>query len=267
MLSARGRTWLAGLTTGLLLVMLDVFTGGPLVRLDLWVHRFDGQAQHPSWDGVAQVYDKVGQRSVTIPVLLVVAGVLARRHRTWRPVLLSVYTVLSLNVVVGGMKILIGRSETETGDPDVFAGGVIFPSGHAANMVLTGGLVIYLLRRYAGRPRTRLLVVVVSVLTALTVATSIYIGSHWASDLIGGALVGGLLLQAVIVIDRATAKVRTDPPALLTRPLLRLGRLEGDGDAVDAEPVPGRRLGSVVEDVPQVRPAAPAPDLRSTHAE
>ena len=47
---------------------------------------------------------------------------------------------LVLNVVVGAMKILIGRSETETGDPRVLNGGVIFPSGHSSNMVLTGGV-------------------------------------------------------------------------------------------------------------------------------
>ncbi len=44
-----------------------------------------------------------------------------------------------LNVVVGAMKVLIGRAETETGSVDVLSGGIIFPSGHSSNMVLTGG--------------------------------------------------------------------------------------------------------------------------------
>ena len=59
----------------------------------------------------------MGQRSVLVPILLVVAGVFARRHRTWRPVVLAAMSFLVLNVVVGAMKILIGRSETETGNP------------------------------------------------------------------------------------------------------------------------------------------------------
>jgi len=207
MLSPRGRTWLAGLSAALFLVLLDVFLQGPLVQLDLWVLQFDGEKAYPAFTDAAWLYDKVGQRSITVPVLLIVAGVLARRHRTWRPVTLAVFTVLILNVVVGAMKIVIGRAETESGSVDVFSGGMIFPSGHSSNMVLTGGLIIYLLRRYARRPPLRLLTVVVAVMTLLTCATSVYIGSHWVSDLIGGALVGGLLLQAVIVFDRATRRV------------------------------------------------------------
>jgi membrane-associated phospholipid phosphatase len=208
----------------------------------------------------------VGQRSVLIPLLLIVAGVLGRRHRTWRPVVLAMVSFLILNVVVGAMKILIGRSETEAGVPDVLTGGVIFPSGHSANMVLTGGLIIYLLRRYTTNPPVRRLSALVAVMTLLTILTSVYIGSHWLSDLVAGLFVGGLLLQAVIVFDRATDKVATDPPAILAGPARRLGLLQGEGDGVDAEPVTGRGLGGVIEDVPEVRSASSTTDLRPTHA-
>ena len=34
-------------------------------------------------------------------------------------------------------------------------GGVIFPSGHSSNMVLTGGVIIYLFLRYAENPPLR----------------------------------------------------------------------------------------------------------------
>ena len=269
-LSSRSRRWLVGLAIALALVIADVFLQGPLVQLDLWAIQYDGQKQHPALDTAAQLYDKVGQRSVGIPILLLVAGVLGRRHRTWRPVLLAALTVLGLNLVVGAMKMLIGRSETETGEVDVFAGGVIFPSGHSSNMVLTGGLIIYLVRRYAERPPTRLLVIIVTILTTLTVATSIYIGSHWVTDLLGGALVGGLLLQAVIVIDRATSKAEPTGPLPSTPPSPRSGGrngLERDRHGVDAVAVTGGGLGGIVEEVAEVRPAPPAPDLRTTHAE
>jgi membrane-associated phospholipid phosphatase len=276
MVTPRGRTWIAMLSAALFLVIVDVFIQGPLVELDLWVHRFDGQKQYPGWDRAAMIYDNVGQRGVLIPLLLIVAAILAWRHRTWRPVSLAVFCVVSLNVVVGAMKLLIGRAETETGSPDVLSGGVIFPSGHSSNMVLTGGLIIYLLRRYTERPPVRLLAVVVGVATALTCATSIYIGSHWVSDLIGGMLVGGLLLQAVIVFDRATmrARLRTSSlpassavPSRVPVPALLLGRFQADRHGVDAVAVPRRRLGGVVEDVPEVRTAASAADLRAPHPE
>jgi membrane-associated phospholipid phosphatase len=272
MLSPRGRTWLAMLSAALFLVIVDVFVQGPLVQLDLWVHQFDGQKRYPGLDTAAQIYDKAGQRSVLIPLLLLVAAVLAWRHRTWRPVSLAVFTVVSLNVVVGAMKILIGRAQTESGSVDVLTGGVIFPSGHSSNMVLTGGLIIYLLSRYTVRPPVRLLTTVLAVLTTLTCATSIYIGSHWLSDLIGGLLVGGLLLQAVIVFDRATVPSRLrslslSVPSIVPVPALLLSRFQGDRHGVDAVAVPRRGLGGVVEDVPEVRTAASAADLRAPHPE
>jgi len=202
-----------------------------------------------------------------------VAGVLSWRHRTWRPLCLAVVTFVGLNIVVGAMKILIGRAETETGSVDVLTGGIIFPSGHSSNMVLTGGLIIYLLRRYTENPPVRLLTIVVATFTTLTCATSIYIQSHWVSDLIGGMLVGGLLLQAVIVFDRATVRARLlrerriAGMVLEPGPVLRLRRLQADRHGVDAVAVPRRRLGGVVEDVPEVRTTASAADLRAPHPE
>ena len=299
---------MALLSAGVFLVTLDVFVQGPLVRLDRWAAKLDGMDRWPELYGFASIYDHAGQRSVLVPILLVVAGVLARRHRTWRPVVLSIFSMLCLNVVVGAMKVLIGRAHTETGSVDVLAGGVIYPSGHSSNMVLTGGLIIYLLRRYTDDPPVKALVALVSFLTVLTGLTSLYIFQHWLTDLIAGMLVGGLLLQAVIIFDRATPRPVYEPfvDELCRRvpPLRRwlrtwtsegrpedhrpaedrpddrpaddrqaedralvLGRFEADRDGVDAVAVPGRRLGSVVEDVPEVGPAAAAPHLRAPHAE
>ena len=263
----RSRLIAVVLSVSLLYVVVDIFVHGPLTELDVKIEAWDGQTAIPQLDSAAWAYDKMGQRSVLVPILLVVAGVFARRHRTWRPVVLAAMSFLVLNVVVGAMKILIGRSETETGNPDVLNGGVIFPSGHSSNMVLTGGVIIYLFLRYAENPPLRRIGALWAVLTTLTILTSLYIGSHWLTDLIGGALVGGLLLQSVILFDIATADVRYTRPWWWRRTVALLPFLETNRHGVDAVAVPGRRLGSVVEEVPEVGAASAAPDLRATHAE
>ena len=265
LLSARARLIAALLAGSLLYVIVDIFVQGPLTQLDITVQGWDGEARFPGLQDAARLYDKMGQRSVLVPILLLVAGVFARRHRTWRPVVLAMVSFLVLNVVVGAMKILIGREETETGSVDVLAGGVIFPSGHSSNMVLSGGLVVYLFWRYAADPPLRRLTVLVTVLTTATILTSLYIGSHWLTDLVGGVLVGGLLLQSVILFDRATADVRERPVTLFGRTVSAPRWLQPDRHGVDAEAIPGGGLGSVLGDVPEMRPAATAPDLRTTH--
>jgi membrane-associated phospholipid phosphatase len=265
-LGRRSRHIAVGLSAALLYVMVDIFVQGPLTHLDLAFYHWHPHESIASLHRWAWLYDKFGQRSVLLPILLVVAGVLARRHRTWRPLVLAFTSFFILNVVVGVMKIVIGRTEVHTGDPSVLNGGIIFPSGHSSNMVLTGGVLVYLLTRYTENPPLRRVVAVWSALTSLTIATSLYLGTHWISDLIGGVLVGGLLLQAVIVFDRKTAHVRDDPPAILA-PVIRLGLFEAHTDRVDAITITGGGLGGVVEEVPEVGPAPPAPDLRSTHAE
>lgn len=258
--------WVSALLAGsLLVVLVDIVVQGPLTQLDKAVYGFKGRREWPWLEDSAWIYDKLGQRSVLVPILLLVAGFFARRHRTWRPVVLAMVSFLVLNVVVGAMKVLIGRAETETGSVAVFTGGIIFPSGHSSNMVLSGGLVVYLFWRYGDDPPLRRLTVVIAVLTTGTVMTSLYLGTHWLTDLVGGVLVGGLLLQLVILFDRATARIRHEPVRLLGREWSLPGRRQRDGHRVDAEPVAGRRLGSVVEDVPEMRPAATAADLRTNH--
>jgi len=134
-------------------------------------------------------------------------------------------------------------------------------------MVLTGGVIVYLMLRYARNPPVRRVAALWSLLTTLTILTSIYIGSHWVSDLIGGALVGGLLLQSVILFDIATKDVRYTRPWWWRRTVALLPFLETDRDRVDAVPVTGGGLGGVVEEVPEVGAAPGAADLRTTHAE
>jgi membrane-associated phospholipid phosphatase len=266
-IGARSRAIAVALTLALVYVIVDIFVEGPLTQLDTGVNDWNGQTAIPWLDRPAWWYDKMGQRSVLVPILLAVAGYFARKNRTWRPVVLAAMSFLVLNVVVGAMKVLIGRSQTETGDPSVLQGDIIFPSGHSSNMVLTGGVIVYLMLRYAQNPPVRLVAAVWSVLTTLTILTSIYIGSHWVSDLIGGALVGGLLLQSVILFDIATKDVRYTRPWWWRRTVALLPFLETDRDRVDAVPVTGGGLGGVVEEVPEVGAAPGAADLRTTHAE
>ena len=104
----------------------------------------------------------------------------------------------------------------------------------------------------------------VAVLTTLTIVTSLYVGSHWLTDLVAGALVGGLLLQLVILFDRATVSFRDSLDEWSHR-WSWLRRLQPDRHRVDAVAVTSGRLRGVVEDVPKVGAAPAAAHLDPSH--
>jgi hypothetical protein len=73
-------------------------------------------------------------------------------------------------------------------------GGDIFPSGHTANAVVTWGILAYL----ASSPRARRWLSALSAITALGVGlTTVYLGTHWLSDVLLGWAAGLLILLAM----------------------------------------------------------------------
>lgn len=191
---------LAGFLT-LVLVAFTVLAAGPLVAYDAYLNL---EPPPETWVPVLQVLDRVGQRAVALPVLALAVYVVWRRTRSWRPAVTAVVSVLALNLVVGLLKISLGRVHPQTGDPSFFSGGMAYPSGHAANVVLVYGLAVYLVTRYL-RPSRRTVVLLWSVVGALSltmVVTSLILNWHWFGDLLAGLLVGGIVLVLTETVDR-----------------------------------------------------------------
>ena len=149
--------------------------------------------------------DDLGLRGFSATVLLIAAVLIALRFRSWRPINLSLLSLIGLNVVVGGLKIAFGREKPRLGHDQLhFASVGSYPSGHSANAVLTWGLLAYLIYHYTHRAigGGRALAAVVGVITLTVCAVSLYRNTHWLSDLVGGVLIGGAILVFVIAVDR-----------------------------------------------------------------
>jgi len=78
-------------------------------------------------------------------------------------------------------------------------GGYSYPSGHVLRAALTYGLVLYLAERWElfGRDSSRLSPILVLVVFFTGYAV-VYLGWHWLSDALGGALLGLTLLFGLI---------------------------------------------------------------------
>jgi membrane-associated phospholipid phosphatase len=200
----RALRWSLILFVGFLVVTQQVLTNGPLVAYD---KELNSQPK-PQFEGLAgfilRRLDDLGLRSLTATVLLIAASFIAYKFKTWRPLNLAMISLLSLNVVVGSFKIVLGRTKPRDGFDLLHAGGMSYPSGHASNAVLSWGILAYLIYRYAkvDRYQGRLASAGVVLISLTVCVVSLIRHTHWFSDLLGGLFVGSALLVAVIAIDR-----------------------------------------------------------------
>ena len=143
-------------------------------------------------------------RWLTATILLISSAIIGWRFKSFRPFNLSLLAVLSLNLVVGATKLIIGRTKPRLYIDVLQAGGMSYPSGHASNALLSWGLLAYLIYRYTNRAPFQGLKLypIVGLITATVVVVSLIRNTHWFSDLLGGVFIGGALLVAIIAADR-----------------------------------------------------------------
>jgi membrane-associated phospholipid phosphatase len=176
-------------------------------RLDEWIYNRDFLLITPGkTPTLVMLVDDLGLRSITALFLIITAVLIGRRFKSWRPINLSILSLLLLNLTVGASKLLFGRTKPHSGFDLVFTdSGLSYPSGHAANAILTWGIIAYLIFRYSHKEpfEGMRLTWFVSIITTGVCLASLYRNTHWFSDLLGGLFIGSALLVLIIAIDRS----------------------------------------------------------------
>jgi membrane-associated phospholipid phosphatase len=197
--------WSGALFVGFILVTLDIYFEGLLWRID----QYFADIKRPVFSGFTNFIilriDDLGLRWVTASILLIMAIMVSRRFKSWRPLNLSILSLIFLNLFVGAAKIGFGRCKArEDFDLCMFSGGMAYPSGHIANALVTWGLFAYIIFRYTHRApfeglRLYWLVALISISVGIV---SLLRNTHWFTDLIGGMFLGGSILILVVANDR-----------------------------------------------------------------
>ena len=200
----RALRWAVLFFLGFLIVTQQVVTNGPLISFDGRIAHADRHHFTPWINFVFKKVDNLGLRGLTATVLIIVALIIARKFKSWRPLNLAILSILALNLFVGLAKLGIGRTKPRLNIDLIQAGGLSYPSGHASNALLTWGMLAYLIYRYTHRDgfHGRSLAIAVGVITLAVCAVSLFRNTHWFSDLLGGLFIGGALLVLIIAIDR-----------------------------------------------------------------
>lgn len=165
---------------------------------------------------IARVFNHLGQGGqVLMPAAILLAGWLAWRLRSPRPLLPVAVTYLLTGVTIGPFKYLLDRAfphnnklphpERLFSDP---VGGTAYPSGHVANAIVWFGVIALLLhallRVYRRPPLSPWVATLIRVLPpAIVFTTTTYLGFHWITDSIAGLLLG-------VLLDRLLSRVPWD---------------------------------------------------------
>jgi membrane-associated phospholipid phosphatase len=230
---SRTRVWLFCLTLAVYVAtVVGVLTTSKLVTLDWQVMLWRPYKQWPQIHAYLDYFVVLGQRGPTAVMVLAWLGWRAWRYRTLHPLLVFGASLLLLNITVGSVKYGLGRLgphyAMDVGSSEMFAGGDIFPSGHTANAVVTWGVLSYL----ATTQRARRWGSVGSALLSLGVgATTVYLGTHWVSDVVLGWAAGLLILLALPWFEPAMARAEEALTGAWRRWRGRSGRARRAGSA------------------------------------
>jgi len=136
--------------------------------------------------------------AVTIPALIFIL----KKKKYYRHGLL-----ILANIALGALFNQVLKLVFRRPRPDVLKlveqSGYSFPSGHAMNSVIFYGLAAYLLVRHGRHPARYLFAGIIAVMVLLIGLSRIYLGVHYASDVLAGFIIGaGWLIIAARISDK-----------------------------------------------------------------
>jgi membrane-associated phospholipid phosphatase len=171
-----------------------VVFGSPLDIIDRAAAMSDLAHRFPHATPWVLKYVMLGQRGPSSHVAFGYLVYRALRQRSWRPLVLLITALTMLNVTVGTVKLATGRlgPALTTKPRAVFDGGDIFPSGHTSNAVVIFGVLAIV----AVEHRRAWIALAVFVSTTVGLST-IFLDTHWVTDVLGGWLAGALVLMAL----------------------------------------------------------------------
>ena len=168
----------------------------------------------PLLTAVMHVITALGGTAFVTAVVAVAAvgSYYVTRRRRWPTFLLA--TILGAVALDNFVKYVINRPRPML-RPLVDPFGSSFPSGHTAAAAALCGALAFLLSRDRGRGTQAAIWATAGVIVVLVAVSRIYLGAHWLTDVVGGAVLGGFWTS---ITARATEYSPEVPPGTTAPP-------------------------------------------------
>lgn len=183
------------LVSGVLVVMFgllarEVFETARANPLDREITLAVRPLHSPQRDAAARAITFFGGGLFLLPAtVLVAAGLRSRGH--WVSALLFAGSVAGGFGLNSLLKIAFARARPDLWPALVSEKTYSFPSGHAAmSTVFFGGIAAVVLHLTERKGPRRLAILFAAIAIGAIAATRVYLGAHWATDVVGGILVG-----------------------------------------------------------------------------
>jgi membrane-associated phospholipid phosphatase len=220
----------AGLLMAFTALAIGVHAHGWVTAFDAAAASWIGNATHRSHrlDEASLMIARLGSSAVIAAAGLIGGALLSWRARSVRPGVIVIATVGAAVLAEAAIKAVVDRPLTQA---EVLASPLLstehhpFPSGHVAGTGALLGIIAVCIG--VGRSRTRRALLTVLVVTAVLIVafSRLYLGLHWLTDVVGGALLAVLF----VILGDVVLRMRRRP---VWPPHTQQGSAEGTGGSV-----------------------------------
>ncbi|HEX4204076.1 MAG TPA: phosphatase PAP2 family protein [Ktedonobacteraceae bacterium] len=223
----------AGIVIGVYLVLFVLFTllaffvhSHPIIPVDVAITQEFQENQAPWLKVPMFAISYFGSHFIVFGVIIVLTALVFWLVRLRLEALFILGQSVVSSLLNELIKYIVSRPRPSASLVDVMqkAGGQSFPSGHVMAYVAFFGLLFSLALIIFKRDRWwhYTLLIVTGLFVVLVGPSRVYLGDHWASDVLGGYLFGGLLLGISLwiyiklkergTLDRPVASAHNIPP-------------------------------------------------------